>query len=240
MTEHTQVEMVGGLVQDKELRLHDEHVGQCHTLHLPPRELGERLLEVRYGKFAQYGLAAVLIVPGLLLVHPVEYPLQARRARRAHARLVLAYEVGGLVAVPEASLQHRQLHGVLWCLLQVSDTKPVAPHHLPRVGAVLSAQYVQQRALACPVACDKADLLPLCHTERYVVEEGLVAHSARQTLHLQIGYAAHDSLTEKPDRHNACLMKLSSFCLFTSQKYHKISSGQKKTARKFGRLGKKK
>ena len=176
--------MVCGLVQDKEVRLHDKHIGQRHTLELSARELAERLVEVRYVELAKDGLAACLVVPGVLVLHSVENLLQPRRARRAHASLVLTYQIGGLIAVPEASLQHRELHGIVGRLLQISDAQAVVIHHLPRVGTVLATQDIQQRALPSAVAGYETSLLPLRHTEGDVGKERLVAHATRQALHL--------------------------------------------------------
>ncbi len=43
---HLEVEVVGRLVEDEELRVVGQHLGQCHTLALSARKLGDGLLQI--------------------------------------------------------------------------------------------------------------------------------------------------------------------------------------------------
>ena len=179
---HLQIEMVRRLVEDEEVGLHDERVGEGDALHLSARKLRQRLVELRDEELREDGLSAILVVPSLQLLHTVEDALQSFLTRRSHAGLILADEVGRLIAVPEASLNNSQVERIVGRLLQVTDAKVVMEDNLPLVGLVFASQDVEQRAFARAVLGDKTHFLPLTNTKAEVAEKRLVSHTSRQIL----------------------------------------------------------
>ena len=183
--------MVGRLVEDEEVGLHDERIGQCHALQLSAGQLRKGLPPLGDEELREDGLGACLIVPCLLLFHTVQDVLQARLVLGSHTGLILADEVGRLVAVPEAGLDDGQVEGIVGCLLQIADAQVVAEDHLPLVGLIRAIQDVEQRAFACTVLGDKTHFLSFADAEAEVAEQCLVPyeqclvpHTARQILYL--------------------------------------------------------
>ena len=178
--------MVGRFVEDEQVGLHDECVGQGDALELAARELREGLVKLCDEELREDGLGACLVVPRLEHFHAVENRLQSLLTLRGHACLVLADEVCRLVPVPEAGLDDGEVEGIVGRLLQIADTQPVAVDDLTFIGLVGAAQDVEQGAFACSVLGNKPHLLPFADAEAEVREECLVPHPSRQILYLQV------------------------------------------------------
>ncbi len=139
---HLQVQVVGRLVQNQEVRLRDEHIGQGHTLQLSAGELRERLFEVADLQFGEDGLRTTLVVPCPFALHAVQDGIQSGMSLSGHALLVLADKVRGVVAVPETGLYHGQfpwIHRLLW---QIAHPQTVVIDHTTLVCTVRAGQYI--------------------------------------------------------------------------------------------------
>ena len=153
---HLQVEMVGGLVQDEQVGVLQEHVGQRHALNLSAGEYAHLAAGVAYLQFAQDLLASYLQVKCLLSV------------------------VAVLAGMPEAGIHHGHPVWEMWCLAQVAHLDAAAQHHLSAVGLVHTSQNVQQGGLARTVLRYEAHALTLAYTQRNALKKGLVAYPSGQ------------------------------------------------------------
>ena len=122
---------------------------------------------IAHRQLAEDGLAAVLVVPRLMVLHHVEDLLQARIARRGKALLVPTDEIGRLVAMPEAGFDDGQVARIDRRLFEVADAYPIMEDHLPLVCKVPAGNNVQQSGLACTILCNEPNLLPLPNAEVY-------------------------------------------------------------------------
>ena len=66
---HLQVQVVGRLVQDKQIGLRQQDVGQGYTLHLPAGKLRDGAVIILYVQFGQHALHLLLQVPGIQALH---------------------------------------------------------------------------------------------------------------------------------------------------------------------------
>ena len=148
--------MVGGLVQNEQVGVLQEHVGQRHALHLSAREDTHLAAGVAYLQFAQNLLAPHLQVQRLLRV------------------------VAVLAGMPEAGIHHGHLVWEMWCLAQISHLDAAAQHHFSAVGLVHTGQDIEQGGLARTVLRYEAHALPLAYAQRYALKKGLVAYPSGQ------------------------------------------------------------
>ena len=125
------------------------------------------------------------------MLHTVEQVLQTGIARCAHTGFILPDEIGGLVAMPETGFYDSKIHWVMRGLLQITYTQTVVINHLSLISTVLSSQDIQKCTLSGSITGNEPHLLPLCHTEINISKEGLVTHTSRQILYLQIRNTTH-------------------------------------------------
>ncbi len=152
--------MVGWLVENQQVRLHDEHIGKRHSLQLAARQLRERLIE-----FCDVQLCEHLLRP---------YPI--------HLRLVLVHLVD--VQRPIARLQHIQFHGHVGVLLQIAHPDAVFVDDGALVVAVTLCQDVQQRGLTRSVLGYQTHMLPFGNAKGDVLEKNPLAHPSREPFYL--------------------------------------------------------
>ena len=142
-----EVEMIGRLVQQQEVRRQRERERQRRALLLAARRgLGR-------GRLVEAEAMQVFDEP--------------RLGAPAVALVVNRFE---LAAKREAFAQRRRARQ-LRLLLDQHDREPVARLHLPVVELPLSRDHLQQRRLAGAVAADEADALAFAHDEVGAVEQ---------------------------------------------------------------------
>ena len=175
---HLQIQMVGRLVQNQEIRFRNQDVGQRHTFQLSAGKLRQGLFEIRDVQFGKDRLGTCFVVPGPLALHAVQYHLQAGMPVGGHALLILADKIRGVVAMPETSLNHRKVFRIYGLLRQVTHLQTVMIYHIAFVCLVCAGQYVEQRGLSCTVAGNQSHLVSLAYAEAKIREKGAVSHSA--------------------------------------------------------------
>ena len=108
---HLQVQMVGRLVEDDEVRFRQQHVGQCHTLLLSTRQLSHGLLQVANFQLRQYllGLQHLLWV-ALMIETRIEHALLRIEHRRLlqHSHLQVTTEHNVTTVVTLLTREYRQ------------------------------------------------------------------------------------------------------------------------------------
>src|SRR5574344_1073371 len=151
---HSQVEVIGGLVQNQQLRVCNQHVGQSHSFQLSARQIVNLLVQVVQVQFAQNLFYAGLKVPCLVSVHHGHGLVQFLFIVGVECRLFISFNGFHLVVVAlKAGLQH----GQSWCEFRVLRQNAHAQVPFERDGAVVvglvACSDVQQGGLARAIAC---------------------------------------------------------------------------------------
>ena len=140
---HLQVEMVGGLVEYQQVGLHQQHVGQRHSLLLTATQLSHRLLQIANLQLRQHLLG---LQQFLLLVLMIEAGFE-HRLRRVEAGRLLQIADGQVAAehdaAPVARLlasQHRQQRRLARAVASYQ------PHPLPLGNAEADVAEQPERA----------------------------------------------------------------------------------------------
>ena len=106
---HLEVEMVRRLVEYQEVRLRQQHVGQCHALLLSSGELPHRLLQVAYLQLCEHllGLQHLLWVT-LMVKASIKHTLLGVELRRLlqHPHLQVATEDDAAAVVALLAREH--------------------------------------------------------------------------------------------------------------------------------------
>ena len=103
---HIQIQMVGRLVKNQQLRFGNQCICQSYTLQLPTGKLLHLLVKVTNLKLRKDLLRFLLILPRFLMVHTNQKILQSRMSFRFHTTLVFFYQLNGTVAMMETGFQH--------------------------------------------------------------------------------------------------------------------------------------
>ena len=184
---HVEVEVVGGLVEDEEIGLGDEGIGQRHTLQLPAGEVLHLLVEVAYLQLGKYLLGLLLVVPRLFVVHVHEQLVQAGMTLGLHAAFVVLDEVHGRVAMMETGFEYGQFFGIRGTLFKIAHTKISAKGYLSLVVTLLSREDVEQGGLAASVLGNQSDTLAFGQAEGYIFKQDQVAERLGEIFYLQYG-----------------------------------------------------
>ena len=181
---HVQVQVIGRLVQDQQLRLGDERIGKGHPLQLASGQLAHRLVEIPDMQAGEDLLHLVLIIPSLVLLHAEEDAVHVRVVGMLHAMLIVAYQVGNWVAVAEACLQHREFLRIAGILLQIPHPEVLAERDGACIIAFPPCQYVQQGGLAAAVFGNQPYTLPLSQAEGNAFKQHQIAERLGQVFYL--------------------------------------------------------
>ena len=139
---HFQVEMIGRLVQNQQIRFGNQHIGQGHPFKLPARQRRNLLIERMDFQLRQDLLRPVLVVPGFFPLHPVENLFQTRVSGRIHTIFIFPYQIGHGIAMAETSLDDRQIGRIRRRLFQIAHIQVAAEHHASFVISVFSSYYI--------------------------------------------------------------------------------------------------
>ena len=137
------VEVVGGFVEEEDVVITDQELGQSHPATLAAAEVSDRVIPTDVGDesgddIADPGVAGPLVV----------------------LRIADDGVADGLGLVKSVSLvEHADMHAT-------------AARHAPGVGLHPATQYRQERRLAIAVAADDADAVALVDADRHSVEDG--------------------------------------------------------------------
>ena len=181
---HVQVQVIGRLVQDQQLRLGDERIGKSHPLQLASGQLAHRLVEIPDMQAGEDLLHLVLIIPSLVLLHAEEDAVHVRVVGMLHAMFIVAYQVGNWVAVAEACLQHREFLRIAGILLQIPHPEVLAERDGACIIAFPPCQYVQQGGLAAAVFGNQPYTLPLSQAEGNAFKQHQIAERLGQVFYL--------------------------------------------------------
>ena len=75
----------------------------------------------------------------------------------------------------------------MWCLLQIAHAQVVAKGDFAAVVVFLSGKDAEQRAFACTVFGDEANVLPFSHGKGNIIEEHKVSDAYGEMLYIEIG-----------------------------------------------------
>ena len=181
---HIDVEVVGRLVEDEEIGLGNEHIGQGQPLQLASREFSHRLLEIVDFELREYLLGSLFIVPGFGMFHAVEQFLQSGRVVGLQSPFILGDEAHRLIVGLETGLDDREMRLIRRRLFQVSHPQPVAVGNLPVVIVFLAGQDIEQCRFAGPVFGDEPYAVALAYTQRNVFKQDAVAKRLGEVLYL--------------------------------------------------------
>ena len=139
---HLQIQVVGRLIQDDQLRVGDQDIRQGHPLQLPTRELFDTLIKIMDLQLSQDLLRPLLVIPSLQAIHTGQQLLQSAVIALLHRLLISCYQPHRLVGGMEASLQYGQLFRVGGRLLQIAYTQIFAKHDLARIVVFFPGYYI--------------------------------------------------------------------------------------------------
>ena len=181
---HVDVEVVGGLVEDEKLGLVNQDLGERHTLDLAAAQLAHALREVVDLELGEHLLEALLIVPGVAVVHRLDGGSEGIAVATAGGALIGKHGACARVIALEACVNHRLCALKGWGLRQVAQAHVVAVDDGAAVGRVYPRQQVEQRALAGAVLSNKPHLITLVKTKGDIPKQQVVAKRLSQFFYL--------------------------------------------------------
>ena len=113
---HVQVEVVGRLVQNQQVRFRNQHIGQGHPLQLSAGQVSDFLGKVADFQLRENLLGPAFVIPRLLVLHPCQQIIQSGIAGGFHAPFVFLDEFHRGIAMIETCLEHGQFFGILRAL----------------------------------------------------------------------------------------------------------------------------
>ena len=140
---HLEVEVVGRLVENQEVRFGDEHIRQGHTFELASRKMLDLLVEITDFQLGKNLLGLAFIVPSLFLLHAGEEVFQSRISFRLHALLVFLDELHHRSTMVEARFQYGEFFRIVRVLFQVSHTQVTTIDNATFIVSFLSAKDAQ-------------------------------------------------------------------------------------------------
>ena len=117
---HVQVEVVGRLIQNQQIRFGNQDIGQCHALQLPARQISDFLGEIADFQLRKNLLGTPFIIPRLFVFHSHQQFVHSGVAGCFHAPFILLNQLYGRVAVIKAGFEHRQFFGIFRALFQIA------------------------------------------------------------------------------------------------------------------------
>ena len=177
------VQMVGGLVQQQDLRLGHQHPGQPDP---PPPAAGEgthRPLAVQF-KALQNFFDALGTVPAVAGVQPFFQGVQPFAVGAGILAQGLIVGQGGEILGQgrRHHLAHRPFIGGRRVLGQIGDAHAVGQFHFAVVGLLGAAQHVEQGGFTLAVAAEQGDAVAAVDAETDVVQQRPPAEGQAQML----------------------------------------------------------
>ena len=193
------VEMVGRLVEDEDVRLGDERAGQQHA---PAPAAGQRVdgHVARQAEAIEHHLDALLDPPAVPLVELVLQPAEALegRGRGVVRDVVRRVVVGGDHVAQRAEalghdVEHRLGGGERHVLLEARDDDAGLPPDGAGIRRDRAGDDLEQRRLAGAVAADDGDPLPGVDLEGDAIEERQVTEGDGDGIQGEQGHCRRDS-----------------------------------------------
>ena len=181
---HVEVEVVGRLVENKQIGTAYQHIGKSYALNLSARELRDWLVEVANLQLRQNSLGATLVVPRIVLLHLRDERIESRIAGCLYTFLVFLYEFGNSITVLEASLYHGQPFGISRSLFEISNREVVPIYNRAAVLSLLAHKNAQKSGFTGSVLGYQTNTLSLGKTEGQILEQHLIAERLCQVLNL--------------------------------------------------------
>ena len=182
---HVEVEMVGRLVEDQQVGLGKEHVGQRHALHLPAGKRADGLVEIADIEFRENLRRALLEVPSVALLHFRDERVEPRLLGQGKAFLVAANERREFARLVETGLGHGHRGVVVGRLAEEAHARAVAHDDAALFVVLAPRKNVEERRFARAVAGDEGHLLPFVYGETHVVEQFQCAEALGEMLHVK-------------------------------------------------------
>jgi len=139
---HVEIQMVGRLVQNQQIRFGNQSIGQSYPLKLSSGEMLHLLVKVPYLELRKYLFSLLFILPGLFMVHTYQQVIQSRMSFGFHAPFVLLYQLHGTVTMVKAGFQHGQFFRILRILFQIINPEVTAEHNIAAIISLLSGEYI--------------------------------------------------------------------------------------------------
>ena len=151
------VQMVGGLVQQQQIRLGGQGAAERHAPLFAAGERPHQRIQRRRGQGGGGGVDAGLQLPAVRAVNLVEQSRQL--AIRAVPGFIAAQPLHQVRRARLDVLPHGEAAIQLELLRQVADAQAAPPRHFAGVGALMAGQDAQQAGLAAAVPAQQPDLL---------------------------------------------------------------------------------
>ena len=188
---HAEVEVVGGLVQEQQVRLLDEALGQRDPALFSAAEVVHETIGVVEAEFSEDFLGLRLVAPSVGPVHGVVSGLQGFGVLALGGLLVLANGAHGVVVRFKQVGENRPVEVEPVVLGEVGNAGLPVEGHGAGIGAFDVEQHLHEGAFARSVSGDQGCLLALVQSEVEVLENEPLAKPLGQPLHRKHISACH-------------------------------------------------
>ena len=163
--------MVGGLIEQHQIRFFDEHLRQRNASLLSSAERAYLAIKVVDIEFAQYFTRTRFIIPGLVAVHGVMSAREFFLIARFNSLFIIGNSLCFRAIGREDILENGGVVIESVLLRQKTEAHLFVVRHQSTVGRIQSGQDAKERALPCPIARNKRYFLSLLDTERQIFEQ---------------------------------------------------------------------
>ena len=179
------IQVVGRLVKNQEIRLRDNGPRQRQTLALTARKVVDTLVGIGQPEAGKELFQTVLVVPGMRLVHFMHNAFGCCRIARSQIRVIAAHKVGNRVIGLQSGVNHTDTRRKSRFLGKIAYSQTAAVHNFTAVGSLVARKNTQQRTFACAVSGDDTYFIALLHSKSYIAEEQAVAVALGKILDVQ-------------------------------------------------------
>ena len=185
-----QIEMVGRLVQQQQIRVDHQRPCQCHTAAPAAGQFRQASIR-RQLQLADGGLHPVLQLPAVCCLQCHLHPFQCFQigvAAGLHQAVVFAEQVAQIGKAGSNRVVHREICRQRQLLLEPRNPGAGPEPALAAVRGELPRQDFQQRGLAGAVATQQAEFVPRLDAQGHLVQQDLGAVVEVNLLELQQGH----------------------------------------------------
>ena len=198
--DHAEVEVVGGLVEQEEVRLFDEAFGEGDPALLAAAQLVDEPVRVVQAQFSEDFLGLRLVAPGVSPVHGIVGRLKGFGIVALCGVLVLADGAHGVVVGLEEVGKDGAVEVEAVVLGEVGHPGLAVEGDGAPVGALDAEEDLHQGALARAVPGHERGLLALIEAEVQVLEDEPFAEPLRQPFYRKHVSACHGAKVEAERR----------------------------------------
>ena len=177
--------MVGRLVEDQQVWVGQQHVGQRNALHLSAGKRADGLLEVVDIQFGKNLCRALLEVPSVALLHFRDERVETCLLGRGKTFFVTADKRREFARFAETCLGDGHRGVVVGRLAEEVHARAVAHDDAALFVVLAPRENVEKRRFARAVAGDEGHLLPFVYGETHVVEQFQCAEALGEMLHVK-------------------------------------------------------